>query len=84
MVISRKRVYEDLSKEELIDKIMDQERGRKYGLVWDVDKIKEVFETESEGKVPILREISENKLISTPPPPPRERGEKGKHSLQIF
>ena len=49
--------YEDWSKESLIAHIEKLERRKKYGLIWDEEKTKEIFEEESEHKLPILKTV---------------------------
>ncbi len=41
--------YSKLSKEDLIKKIEKLESRKKYGLIWDEEKVKEKFEREAEG-----------------------------------
>ena len=58
--------YLDWSKIELVKEIKKLNERRKYGLVWNEEKTKEVFEKESQGKLPVLTEdikksISDNK-----------------------
>ena len=51
--------YESWTKESLILEIEKLERRKKYGLIWDEETTKEVFEEESEQKLPILRTVPE-------------------------
>ena len=55
--------YENWSKLKLINKIHQLEKNKKYGLVWDEEYTKEVFECELENKLPILIENKSKKLI---------------------
>lgn len=59
--------YEGWSKDALIMEIEKLERRKKYGLIWDEEKTKEVFEEESKHKLPILKTVSE-KWIGKPDP----------------
>ena len=56
-------MYSDWSKSELIKEIRKLNDRKKYGLVWDKEKTKEVFEKESQGKLPVLIENVENAII---------------------
>ena len=56
--------YSDWSKEDLVKEIKKLKKRRKYGIVWDEEKTKEKFDKDSEGKLPILKEI-ESKEIQT-------------------
>ena len=49
--------YEGWSKDALIMEIEKLERRKKYGLIWDEEKTKEIFEEESEQKLPILKTV---------------------------
>ncbi len=63
MVADRKRNsidYENWSKTELIREITKLNKRKKYGLVWDEEKTKEVFEEEVQKKLPVLRDITKN------------------------
>ena len=57
--------YAEKSKEDLLllleerdDAIRGLKKSKRYGLVWDRDRTKEVFDRESRGRHPVLREIS--------------------------
>lgn len=70
--MTKKKNYNDWSKEELIDEVNALKKQKTYGLVWDSDKTKEVFDyyinwdglknkekfPESESKFPVLKKIS--------------------------
>jgi adenine-specific DNA-methyltransferase len=56
--------YDDWSKKDLIKELKKFKRRKKYGIVWDQERIKEVFDKEVEGKLPVLQEIK-NKEIFT-------------------
>jgi adenine-specific DNA-methyltransferase len=49
--------YSDWSKEDLVKEIKKLKKRKKYGIVWDEEKTKEKFDNESEGKLPILKEV---------------------------
>lgn len=51
--------YESWTKESLILEIEKLERRKKYGLIWDEETTKEIFEEESEQKLPILKTVPE-------------------------
>ncbi len=52
-----KKDYSKLEKEELI-KIIDRlESRKKYGLIWDEEKVKEQFEKDAENALPVLKEV---------------------------
>jgi len=54
--------YNDWTKDELITRISQLEQDRKYGLVWDEEKIPETVVTECSTKLPILHEVKEKEL----------------------
>jgi len=49
--------YSELSKEELIKKIEKLESRKKYGLIWDEEKVKEQFEKDAMNALPVLKEV---------------------------
>lgn len=49
--------YSQLSKEELIKIVEKLESRKKYGLIWDEEKVKEQFEKDAENALPVLKEI---------------------------
>ena len=51
-----KNNYQDWTKEDLIQEIKRLKKRKKYGLVWDEEKTKERFESDAEGKLPVLVE----------------------------
>ena len=69
--MARKKSYTDWSKEELIAEVEALKKQKTYGLVWERDKTKEVFDyylnwdgiknkehfKEAEGKFPVLKEV---------------------------
>ena len=56
--------YEALDKKELIDLLKKSDSGKKYGLVWEADRTKEVFENDLKTSIPFLTEIK-SKHIQT-------------------
>lgn len=50
--------YSKLEKEELLKIVEKLESRKKYGLIWDEDRVKEQFEKDSENALPVLKEIS--------------------------
>lgn len=60
----RKIDYTDWSKPELIREINKLEKRKKYGLIWDEEKTKEIIEEEIQKKLPILNEIKENAILT--------------------
>jgi len=62
----RKIEYETWSKPELIKEIKKLEKRKKYGIVWDEEKTKEIFEEEVQHKLPVLTEIKSNEMRSNP------------------
>lgn len=73
-----KRNYNDWTKEDLIKEVEMLKRQKTYGLVWEKDKTREVFDyyinwdgiktkevfKESENKFPVLKEIIDKKIIT--------------------
>lgn len=57
-----KKDYTIYTKKELIERIHALEKRKKYGLVWDEEKIRERFEKDVEGKLPVLIDIKENEI----------------------
>lgn len=54
--------YSALSKEELLTIVGKLEAQKKYGLVWDIDRTKEVFEADLHTSIPFLTEETKNNL----------------------
>lgn len=57
---SRKIDYSSWSKPELIREIKKFEKRKKYGLIWDEERTKEIFEEEVQKKLPVLKDITKN------------------------
>lgn len=55
--------YSNLSKEELIKIVEKLESRKKYGLIWDEEKVKEQFEKDAENALPVLKEIKGKEII---------------------
>lgn len=49
--------YSKFSKDELIRLLSQNESRKKYGLVWEQDKIRERFETDSQRALPVLKGV---------------------------
>lgn len=61
--------YSKLEKEYLLKVIEKLESRKKYGLIWDEEKTKELFEKESDNALPVLKEVK-GKEIKTDPAKP--------------
>lgn len=62
---SRKQDYNSWSKLELIREINKLEKRKKYGLIWDEERTKEIFEEEVQKKLPVLTEIDSYRIDNT-------------------
>src|SRR6185437_551842 len=60
----RKIDYNDWSKPDLIREIRKLEKRKKYGLIWDEERTKEIFEEELQKKLPVLNEIKSNQILT--------------------
>jgi hypothetical protein len=60
----RKNDYDSWSKPELVREIKKLEKRKKYGIVWDEERTKEIFEEEVQHKLPVLTEIKSNQIKS--------------------
>lgn len=49
--------YSKLSKEDLLKVVEKLESRKKYGLIWDEEKVKEQFEKDAENALPVLKEV---------------------------
>lgn len=54
--------YSQFSKEELLKIVEKLETRKKYGLIWDEEKVKEQFEKDAENALPVLKEISSKEI----------------------
>lgn len=59
-----KKDYSKLDKEELIKIIEKLESHKRYGLIWDEEKVKEQFEKDSENAIPVLKEKKSKEIIN--------------------
>lgn len=57
--------YSNFSKEELIKVISNLESRKKYGLIWDEEKTKEVFEKDTQNSFPVLREDKSREILKS-------------------
>lgn len=55
--------YSQLNKEDLIKIVKKLESRKKYGLIWDEEKVKEQFEKDAEGALPVLKEVKSKDII---------------------
>ena len=76
--MTKKKNYNDWSKEELIEEVETLRKQKTYGLVWEKDKTKETFDyyinwdgiknkeyfPEAEGKFPVLKEVKGKEIVS--------------------
>ena len=60
----RKIDYSNWSKSELIKEVKKFEKRKKYGIIWDEDRTKEIFEEEVKKKLPVLKENKTKTIIS--------------------
>lgn len=55
--------YSQLSKDELVKLVEKLESRKKYGLIWDEEKVKEQFEKDAENALPVLKEVKGKEII---------------------
>lgn len=55
--------YSQLNKEELLKIVEKLESRKKYGLIWDEEKVKEQFEKDAQNALPVLKEIKIKEII---------------------
>jgi adenine-specific DNA-methyltransferase len=67
--VSKKTDYSGWSKEDLIERIYLLEKRKKYGLVWNEERTREVFELEAYNSMPVLEEVVENSISNDPEKP---------------
>ncbi len=60
MAINGKIDYKKWSKPELIKEIQKLNKRKKYGLIWDEERTKEIFEQEVQKKLPVLKDVTKN------------------------
>jgi adenine-specific DNA-methyltransferase len=54
--------YKELSKEQLVEIIERLKDQKKYGIVWEEEKIREIFESDSDNAISILKQISSKEI----------------------
>jgi adenine-specific DNA-methyltransferase len=64
-----KRDYDQWDKKALIAHIQKLEKRKKYGLVWDEESTKEIFELRAQNALPILDEVPDNRITTSPDQP---------------
>ena len=52
--------YSSWSQTELIEEIKKLKKRKKYGLIWDEERTKEVFDEEKQKKLPVLKDVIKN------------------------
>ena len=57
------RDYSKLDKAELIKIVEKLESRKKYGLIWDEEKVKEQFEKDAENALPVLSEVKSKEIV---------------------
>ncbi len=60
MAVNGKIDYKKWSKPELVKEIQKLNKRKKYGLIWDEERVKEVFEEEVKKKLPVLKDVTKN------------------------
>jgi len=68
-MMERKSGYVQWSKEELLAHIEKIEQQRKYGLVWDEERVQEEFESQSLTSLPVLQPIPSHSVSLNPNQP---------------
>ena len=58
----KKNKYADWTRDDLIKRITSLEKRKKYGLVWNEERTKEKFETDTDGKLPVLKEVKSKEI----------------------
>ncbi|MCZ7550761.1 MAG: site-specific DNA-methyltransferase [Anaerolineales bacterium] len=64
-----KKNYKDWSKEDLIAHVQKLEKRKKYGLVWDEERTREVFELQAQNSLPVLEEVPDYAISTNPEQP---------------
>ena len=62
--MTKTKDYSSLSKEQLLQVIEKLERNKKYGLVWDEERVPEKVVTDCQKKIPILTEVKEKEILT--------------------
>ena len=55
--------YSALTREELLGLVNKLNTQKKYGLVWEADRTKEVFEADLHSSIPFLSEVPKNNIV---------------------
>jgi len=64
-----KKNFKDWSKEDLIKHVEKLEKRKKYGLVWDEERTREVFELQAQNSLPVLEEAPDYAVATDPEQP---------------
>jgi adenine-specific DNA-methyltransferase len=64
-----KKDYSKLNKEELLEVIKNLESKKKYGLVWDEEKVSEKVVVDCQKQLPVLKEVKDKEIITDPNQP---------------
>jgi adenine-specific DNA-methyltransferase len=64
-----KKDYSKLSKDELLEVIKNLESKKKYGLVWDEEKVPEKVVIDCQHQLPVLKEVKDKEIITDPNQP---------------
>jgi adenine-specific DNA-methyltransferase len=64
-----KKDYTKLNKEELLEVIKNLESKKKYGLVWDEEKVPEKVVVDCQHQLPVLKEVKDKEIITDPSQP---------------
>lgn len=59
-----KKDYSNLTKEQLLEVIEKLEGKKKYGLVWDEERVPEKVVTDCQDKLPVLTEVKDKEIIT--------------------
>lgn len=55
--------YKDWSKADLVEEVTRLRKRKKYGLVWDTERTREVFEQDARDGLPMLEDVEEDALM---------------------
>jgi adenine-specific DNA-methyltransferase len=61
-IAKNKKDYSELSKDDLIKIVEKLESRKKYGLIWDEEKVKEQFEKDAVNALPVLKEVKSKEI----------------------
>lgn len=59
-----KKDYSKWSKEQVINRVKELEKRKKYGLVWDEEKELELVVTQCKEKLPVLKEVKDKEIYN--------------------